>query len=177
MTSKQSLIATAIGVAFIGIAVLSRILPHPFNFTPLTAIALFGGVYFSKRLAFVVPMAALLISDSILGFHSTMPWVYGSFLAAGLIGYALRGRKSVLSVSAGTLASSILFFVVTNFGVWASGSMYMHSWAGLLECYTAAIPFFRNSFAGDVVFVAAMFGLYEVSLRLVASRAQEASAR
>jgi hypothetical protein len=177
MTSKQSLVATAVGVIFIGIAVLSRVLPHPLNFTPLTAIALFGGVYFSKRLAFVVPMAALLISDSILGFYGMMPWVYGSFLAAGLIGYFIRGRKSVLTVSAGTLVSSILFFLVTNFGVWASGTMYLHSWAGLLECYTAAIPFFRNSFAGDVVFVAAMFGLYEGSLRLIAFRSKEVIAR
>ncbi|MCX6136221.1 MAG: hypothetical protein NTV54_01825 [Ignavibacteriales bacterium] len=106
-----------------------------------------------------------------------MPWVYGSFLAAGAIGIAISGRRSVLSIAAATLASSILFFVVTNFGVWAGGTMYVHSWAGLMECYVAAIPFFRNSIAGDVVFVAVMFGIYEMALRYANNAAKEMAAR
>jgi hypothetical protein len=177
MTSKQTFFTTIVAILFIAVAVASRLLPHPLNFTPLTAIALFGGVYLNKRLALVIPLAALFISDAFLGFYDMMPWVYGSFLAAGIIGIMISGRKSVLSVSAATLASSLLFFAVTNFGVWAGGTMYVHSWAGLTECYVAAIPFFRNSIAGDAIFVTAMFGFYEMALRYAKRTADRVTVR
>jgi hypothetical protein len=176
MKSKQTFITFAIGIAFVTVAVLSRLLPHPLNFTPLTAIALFGGVYFSRRFALIVPLIALLISDAVIGFYGAMLWVYGGFIVAGFIGMWLRNHKTPLFVAGGTLASSTIFFLLTNFGVWATGTMYVHNWAGLSECFVAAIPFFRNSLAGDAIFVAAMFGLYELSVALLRRQLQRVTA-
>jgi hypothetical protein len=163
MNSKSA--KFGIAAVLIVIAALSRLLPHPSNFTPIAAIALFGGVYLDKRFAFVVPILAMLVSDYFIGFYGGMYWVYGSFVLIGIIGLWLRNHKKPLLILGGTLASSIFFFVITNFGVWMTpGSIYPNTWGGLVECYVAAIPFFRNSLGGDVIFVAAMFGLYELLL-------------
>ena len=163
MNTKTSKIIVA--VLFVLLAALSRLLPHPANFTPIAAMALFSGVYLERRLAFIVPMAAMLLSDYFLGFYTEMIWVYGSFLLIAVIGLWLKNHKNPLFILGGTLTGSILFFVVTNFGVWAvPASMYPKSFAGLAECYTAAIPFFRGTVEGDVFFVAVLFGLYELVL-------------
>jgi hypothetical protein len=165
MNSKYSFTKYAAALLLIAVAAFSRMLPHPSNFTPLAAIALFGGVYLDKRFAFVVPILAMLASDYFIGFYGEMYWVYGSFVLIGLIGLWLRNHKKPLLILGGTLASSILFFVVTNFGVWMTpGSIYARNWSGLVECYVAAIPFFRNTLGGDLLFVSVMFGLYELLL-------------
>jgi len=158
------------GVIFslILLAALSRLLPHPPNMVPITAMALFGGVYLERRLAFILPMVALLISDYFLGFYQGMPWVYGGFLGVGLIGLWLRSHRGVSTTIGASLAGSTLFFIVSNFGVWASAQVsYPHTVAGLATCYVAAIPFFRNSLVGDLFYVGALFGLFELSTRLV----------
>ena len=147
-------------------AALSRIIPHPANFAPIAAIALFSGAYLNKKYACVIPIAAMLLSDIILGFHSGMIWVYGSFVIIAFMGLWLKNNKKLLRIAGTTIASSVLFFVVTNFGVW-TGGMYGYTFNGLIECYTMAIPFFRNSVAGDVLYVAVMFGLYELVTRYV----------
>lgn len=145
-------------------AALSRLLPHPANFTPITAIALFGGVYLDKKHTFIVPVAAMLISDYFIGFYSGWMWVYASFAAIGFIGLWLRNHKGILPIAGASFAGSVLFFVVTNFGVWISSQVtYSHDIAGLVACYTAAIPFFRNTLAGDLVYVGALFGIYELA--------------
>ncbi len=163
MKSKQIVLQSLAAVALIALAAGSRLLPHPLNFTPVAAIALFGGVYLDKRLALAIPLAAMLVSDAFLGFYGEMLFVYGSFVGVGLIGLWIRNHKSVLSILGGTLAGSVLFFIVTNFGVWViPGSMYAKNLAGLAECYTAAIPFFRSSVEGDVIFVTVLFGVYEL---------------
>jgi hypothetical protein len=137
----------------------SRLIPHPPNVASITAVALFGGAYLSdKRLAFLVPLAALFLSDLILGFYSHMEIVYGSFASVVCIGFWLQKKSSALRIAGAALASSILFFVVTNFGVWAFGSMYPKTTAGLLTCYVAAIPFFQNTLLGDALYTAALFG-------------------
>lgn len=144
------------------VAAFSRLLPHPANFTAIAAIALFGGVYLEKRFAFVVPILAMLLSDYFIGFYGGMFWVYGSFVLIGLIGLWLKNHKKPLFILGGTLASSILFFVITNFGVWMTpGSMYAPTWGGLAECYVFAIPYFRNTVSGDLFFVVVMFAAYE----------------
>jgi hypothetical protein len=172
MNTKTSKVVVA--VLFVLLAALSRLLPHPANFTPIAAIALFGGVYLERRLAFVVPVAAMLLSDYFLGFYIEMLWVYGSFLLIAVIGLWLKNHKKPLYILGGTLTGSILFFVVTNFGVWAvPASMYPKSFAGLVECYTAAIPFFRGTVEGDVFFVAVLFGLYELFLVVAKKLASE----
>lgn len=155
-------------VAMILAAAASRLIPHPPNFAPIGAMALFGGACFaSKRVAFLVPLAAMLVSDLAigllsgdlsLGFHRLIPVVYGSFALIVCLGFLLRRRRSLFPVAGAALASSILFFVLTNFGVWALGSWYPKTWEGLVACYVAAIPFFHNTLLGDAVYTTVLFG-------------------
>ena len=157
------------------IAASLRLLPHPPNFTPIGAMALFGGAYFGKRvLAFAAPLGALLLSDAILGFHSGMPYVYGSVALVVLVGWAVAKRQAMLTIAGAALASSILFFLVTNFGTWATGEIYPPTLAGLTACYVAAIPFFQNTLAGDLFFSALLFGGFALLERRIPTlRAQE----
>jgi hypothetical protein len=146
-------------LSMISAAALSRLIPHPPNMTSMSAVALFGGAYFSdKRLAFAVPLAALLLSDLVLGFYQHMEVVYGSFALIVVIGVWLQHHRSVPAVAGAALASSILFFVVTNFGVWAFDSFYPKTLAGLITCYVAAIPFFQNTLQGDLLYTLILFG-------------------
>ena len=163
--NKQNFLRYGAAVAFIVIAAFSRLLPHPANFTAVGALALFGGVYLDKKFAFLIPLLAMLVSDYVIGFYGGMYWVYGSFVLIGFVGLWLKNHKKPAVILGATLTSSVLFFVITNFGVWMTpGSIYAPSWAGLVDCYISAIPFFRNTIAGDVVFVSVMFGAYELLL-------------
>jgi hypothetical protein len=124
-------------------AVLTRLVPHLPNFTPITAIALFGGLYISNRLlAYALPLFIMAVSDAFLGFYSITIFVYAAFMIVTLIG-TKRKKPSILTIFLGSLS----FFIVTNFGVWLLG--YPKTWTGLVECYTLALPFFRNSLLGD----------------------------
>ena len=154
-----------VGTALVVLAALSRLIPHPMNFAPITAIALFGGMYFDKRFAPVLPLLALLISDYFIGFYDGIMWVYASFIISVGAGMWLKSHKSVPMVVSATVANSILFFIISNFGVWYSELLYPRTFAGLIECYTLALPFFRNTFAGDLFYVAAMFGAYEIVMK------------
>ena len=136
-----------------------RLVPHPPNFTPIAAMALFGGATFGRRwLAFAAPLSAMLLSDAVLGFYSGMWVTYLAVALIVLVGWVALSRVSVLRVAGAALASSILFFLVSNFGVWALSGMYPHNSAGLVACYVAAIPFFQNTVAGDLVYSALLFG-------------------
>jgi len=153
--------ATLAGMIFLAAAL--RLIPHPPNFTPVAAMALFGGAYLSeRRLAFGLPLAALLLSDAVLGFYQGMIWVYGSFALIVCLGLQLRSRRRLLPIAGAALAGSVLFFVVTNFGVWASGGLYPRTLTGLGACYAAAIPFFQNTIAGDLVYTALLFGGFAI---------------
>jgi hypothetical protein len=137
-------------IAFMLIAVLFRLLPHLPNFTPITAIALFGGLYFSnKTMAYLVPLVIMALSDLFLGFHSISFVVYAAFIVVSFIGTQTK-KPSVFTI----LLSSISFFIITNFGVWLIG--YPKTWSGLVECYTLALPFFRNSLLGDLFYSGVM---------------------
>jgi hypothetical protein len=162
--------------ALVVLAALARLLPHPPNFTPVGALALFGGATFADRRAgFLVPLAAMLLSDAVLGFHSGMPVVYAAFVAIVGIGLILRARRTPLRLAGASLAASVLFFVVTNFAVWAMGSTYPKTAGGLIACYAAAIPFFGNTLLGDAFFTAVLFGgLALVEWRVPAVRAAAA---
>ena len=145
--------------AIILAAALSRLIPHPPNMTSVTAVALFGGAYFSdRRLAFLVPLAALFLSDLVLGFYHHMEIVYASFALIVCIGLWLQKNRSALHIAGAALASSVLFFVLTNFAVWAFDSLYPMTLDGLIACYVAAIPFFRNMLLGDVLYTVLLFG-------------------
>jgi hypothetical protein len=155
-------------------AAFSRVLPHPANVAPITALALFGAVHLGKKYAFIIPLAAMLLSDYVLGFYHGMIWVYASFIAIGCIGLWLRSRLTVVRMVTASMTGSVLFFIVTNFGVWISSQVtYSHSVAGLEECYIAAIPFFRNTLVGDIAYSGIMFGVYELLSRFVPSLQQE----
>jgi len=150
-----------------------RFLPHAPNFAPITAIAIFGGAYLSRRSAFVLPLAAMLVSDYFIGFYNpaVMASVYLSFAVSGLLGVWLRTRKNVANALGVTLFASIQFYALTNFAVWAFGTLYPKTAAGLLSSYINALPFFRNTLLGDVFYVGVLFGIYEtvryfVSLRV-----------
>lgn len=154
-------------------AALSRLLPHPFNFTPIGAIALFGGAYFTRKsLAFIIPMAAMLLSDALIGFHGSMWAVYISFLLTVGIGMGLLNKVTAGRVFGGAILSSILFFLITNFAVWyGAGSFYPQNFAGLGACYLAGIQFYQqdffgnlffNTIMGDVFFSSLLFGSFEL---------------
>ncbi|MFQ5670861.1 MAG: DUF6580 family putative transport protein [Acidobacteriota bacterium] len=165
-------------IGLVGLAALARMLPHPWNVTPVAAMALFGGVVLGRPLfAIGVPLAALALSD--LAVNSWMqgnplappdPWVYGSFLLIGIIGCLLRSRRNVGVLAAASLAGSGLFFLLTNFGVWAGGLLYPRTLQGLVACYAAAVPFLARTLLGDLFWNAVLFGSYLAAVRWSASR-------
>jgi uncharacterized membrane protein len=157
-------------VGLIAAAAATRLLPHPPNVTPMAAMALFGGAHLAdRRLAFLVPLGAMLASDLVLGLHALLPVVYGAFALIVWIGTRLAGRITPVRVAAATLAGSVLFFVVTNFGVWALGGLYPRTAAGLVAAYVAAIPFFRNTLLGDAAYALLLFGGYALLERTLAA--------
>lgn len=141
-----------------------RLIPHPPNFVPIAAMALFGGAYFTKKwVAIVVPLTALFITDLIIGFHGTMWAVYLSFILIVMIGMMMIKKKKVSNFFLASVSSSVLFFVISNFGVWITGPYYSKDITGFTACYTAAIPFFHYTLLGDLFFVALLFGAYEIA--------------
>lgn len=154
---SKPLLRFAVLSGMIGLAVLARLLPHPPNFAPIGAVALFAGAVFAdRRVAFLIPFVSLILSDIFLGIHELLPVVYGCFAINVLLGRFLRGRRTILPTAGMTLLGSIQFFLITNFGCWLLD--YPHTWEGLTSCYLAALPFFRNSVLGDLFYVGLLFG-------------------
>lgn len=159
----------------------SRLLPHPPNFTPIAAMALFAGATLSSRWqAFLVPLAAMVLSDLVLysmhtethdpaGYLAMQLVVYACFAATVSIGLALQSRRKVLPLAGAALGSSILFFVVTNFAVWVlrQGNAYPSTMEGLVACYVAALPFFQWTVLGDLGFAAVIFGVFALLEQMV----------
>lgn len=155
-------------------AAMSRLLPHPPNFTPIAAVALFGAAYFKPRwLAVFIPLLSLWISDLILNnavyaeyadgfvwFTGSLIWIYGSFLLISLLGFFTLQNITAGRVIGVSLIASVLFFLISNFGVWVSSGIYPISAEGLLSCYTAALPFFGNTILGDLCYSGAMFASF-----------------
>lgn len=151
-------------------AVVLRLLPHLPNVAPIAAMALFGGVYLNKKYALIVLLVSLFISDLFLGFYASMPYVYGSFVLTGLIGIWLRTHKSVPNVILASFSSSVLFFLITNFGFFLTNDIYPRTFAGQIEAYVMALPFFRNTLLGDLGYVSLFFGSYELVLQFISNR-------
>jgi hypothetical protein len=149
--------------AMIFAAAFVRLIPHPPNFAPVAAMALFGGAYFSKKwAAFLVPIAAMFFTDLILGFHETMWAVYLSFALIVTIGMLILKEKKIGNIFFASVISSVSFFIITNFGAWLSSGIYPKTTTGLVTCYTAAIPFFHQTLLSDLFFVGVLFGLYHL---------------
>lgn len=150
------------GFGILALALLSRFLPHPPNFTPILAIALFGGAIFkNKKIALAIPIAAVFLSDLFLGLHESMIAVY---LCLGLFMYmGMNLKKSnSKSIAINSIAAAVIFFLVTNFSVWAFGGMYAPNLSGLMESYALAIPFFNWSLISTLLFSGVLFGAYNM---------------
>jgi len=150
----------AIVSAMIVLAALSRWLPHPWNFSPLEAMALFAGARIAdRRLAMLVPLLALFLSDWFIGFYADIWVVYACFAAMALAGRRLRQAGPGKIASYG-LISAGGFFLITNFSVWALGTMYPHTASGLIGAYVSALPFLQNQLAGVAFYGVLLFGGY-----------------
>lgn len=150
------------------LGVVMRLMWHPANFTPVLALVLFGGVYFDKKYAMLFPLFLMMATDMILGMHDMMLFTWGSLILISLLGFFLRGHFTWLRLTVASVTSAVLFFVVTNFGVWVSG-YYPMTLKGLMDCYILAIPFFRTMLVSTIVYSFIFFGLYEV----IANRVKE----
>ena len=160
-------------VALIVIGILGRIIPHPPNFTPIIAIALLAShVFKNKWIVILTPLMAMWISDlvinnylyagyydSLLIFSSSFLWVYGPIICIALLGTVLIKKVKISNIALSSISGSLIFFLVTNFGVWISGTMFPKSLFGLIECYTFALPFFGNALVGDLVYCTILFTL------------------
>src|SRR5216683_92324 len=159
---------TLLALALIVLAAALRIAPHPWNFTPVGAMALFSGaVLKDRRLAFLFPLLALFAGDLFIGFHKLIPIVYASFLVSVAIGLWLRDRRTVARISLATLLGAIQFFLVTNFAVWWLLNSYPKTTSGLAACYLAGIPFFWNTLAGDAFYATLLFGAFALAERFI----------
>ncbi|MBU1085230.1 hypothetical protein KKB06_02680 [Patescibacteria group bacterium] len=169
LSKKEKIIGSVIIIVFILIGVGLRLLPHPPNFVPIVAIALFGGTYLSKKTALTLPMMAMVISDIFIGFYEIklMVFVYGSFLICVLLGFWLKNHKKWQTVFGGLISCAFIFFLLTNFAVWAFTPWYPKTFLGLIQCYFLAIPFFRNTLLGSLLYGSVFFGAYEVAEFLV----------
>lgn len=152
--------AGVIGIVII--AAVMRILPHPPNFAPIGGLALFSGAHLSLKQAMAISLTTMFVSDLFLGFHATIPFVYGSFIAIVFIGSFLKKKRKTYYLLGASLAASILFFIVTNFGVWFVGTMYPKTISGLINAYALGIPFFRNTIIGDLVYTLSFFYGYRI---------------
>ena len=152
----------------IAAAAALRLVPHPPNFSPIDAVALFSGAYLGRRpLAFAAPIGALLLSDLVLGFYHGVGTVYATVALIVVIGSIALRRVSAPRVGVVAIASAILFFAITNFGMWLFSGFYPRTVAGLEACYVAAIPFFQNTLAGDLFYAALLFGGFRLAEHLV----------
>lgn len=180
MNSRSS-IPVITSIILIIAAILYRVFPHPHNFAPITGVALFGGAVFSRKIyAFLVPLVALYLGDLIINntiarqffsevqgfiwFSEYMIFNFVAFAMIALIGHTYLKKMSPGKIIGGAIFSSILFFVVTNFGSWLTSGFYPKSMVGLTESFASGIPFFQNTLLGDLVFTCALFGIYKLVL-------------
>jgi len=194
--NKPALLRTVLILAMIVLAAVVRLAPHPWNFTPVGAIALFSGAMVRDRcLAFLFPLLVMFTTDAIMGFNKLSLLVYASFLLSVLIGRAVVGarfslprgtkgasprakresqpesatgakKRTLQRIAGATFLGSLQFFLVTNFGVWAFLTTYPRTPAGLAACYLAGIPLFWNTLAGDAFYTTLLFGSFALAERL-----------
>jgi hypothetical protein len=193
--NKPALFQTFLIFGMIALAAALRLAPHPWNFTPVGAIALFSGAMVrDRRLAFLFPLLVMFATDAVIGFNKLSPLVYASFLVSVLIGRTVVGARFTLAAHAGasprakresegdayppgkkyvllriggaTFLGALQFFLITNFGFWAFLDSYPRTGAGLATCYIAGIPFFWNTLAGDGVYATLLFGGFFLAERL-----------
>ena len=152
------------------VGVVSRIYPYAPNFTPLLSIALLSGLYSKNRFFVLLPILIMLMSDIIIGNHAVVPWVYSSFILIFALGYFVK-KSSYFYIFICSIFSSVIFFIISNLGVWFAGG-YSYSFNGLIACYTAAIPFFKNTLISTILYssvihsVVSIVSSYDKQLRV-----------
>lgn len=172
---KKLNLQTGVLSIIILLAAFTRIMPHPPNFSPIAAIGLFGAAHFAKKWqAFFIPLIGIWVSDlvinnyvysssssNIVWFYSGFYWQYISYILIIFAGLFIFNRGiSLTKTVGGMISSSGIFFLVSNFGVWAGGTMYPKNFGGLITCYAAGIPFIHNTIISDVLFTTVLFGTY-----------------
>lgn len=146
------------------IAAMGRLIPHPANFTPVGASTLFGGATLPRPWNYLAPLLVMFVTDIFLGFHATIIYVYGSFLLSAFLAERfLKNDRNLVRVGLLSVTTTLLFFLITNFGVWASTAMYAKTGAGLMESYLMGLPFLGNMLLGDLLFGVGFFGLYQLA--------------
>ena len=168
--NKQTIILAILLVSF---AVLSRFLPHPVNFAPLGALGLYAGTFFVDKRYWLLPVVALLLSDALLGFYHwiSMLFVYAGFVFAVIIGRIGPGKKlSAFRFGMAVFLGANIFFILSNFGTWLSGTLYPLTLGGLVSCYIAAIPFYGNTLLGDLVYAGLLFDLHLSAQHFIANK-------
>lgn len=153
----------AIAITLVVAGVLMRFIPHVPNFAPIGAIALFGGAMLGWRLAIWLPLAAMMISDIFLGFYQGIIFTWLGFLLVAGLGMLLKNKNFMKKVALGAPAAAVIFYLVSNFGVWLTSGMYSMTLVGFIDCYVQAIPFFRATLIGDLFFSTVIFGAYELA--------------
>lgn len=170
MKTKFSNLEIILGITLLLVGAGARLIPHPANFAPLGAIAIFSGLFLPRKLALWLPLAALLVSDLFIGFYmwEVMATVYISFFLTTFV--ATKIQQKFAPIVGLTLAGAVFFFIATNAAVWAFGTMYTHNLAGLGQSYTQALPFFRNSLLGDLFYTGILVGSYQLVKIFLADR-------
>lgn len=148
-----------LAIALIVLGISSRLMDHTPQFTAILAVAMFAGMYLRPIQAMIVPVALMVVTDLILGFHDTMVFTWGSMLIVSALGLWLKNRKSVTSVLAGSIVSALIFFVITNLAAWPT--LYPMTWDGLRECFILAIPFFRTTLLSTIAYSLVLYAGYE----------------
>ena len=179
LPAETIVLRTFLAGLLIVLAAILRVTPHPWNFTPIGAMALFSGATVKdRRLAFAFPLLTLFAGDVFVGLRKLIPVVYASFLVNVLIGTWVKKRRSVPRIGLAVFAGALQFFLITNFGMWAVENFYPHTSTGLIACYIIGIPLFWNTLAGDALYSALLFGSFALAERfLPALRASPAQAR
>jgi hypothetical protein len=149
-----------LAILLIVLGIATRLLPHNSQFTAILAVSMFAGLYLKPRYAMIVPVAMMIASDIILGFHDTMVYTWGSMLIISALGIWLKSRKSFATVLGGSILSATIFFVITNLGAWIS-PLYPDTLAGLKECFIMAVPFFRSTLVSTVAYSLVLYAGYE----------------
>ena len=157
--------------ALLALGIISRLIIHLPNFTPVIAVALFSGCVLKRNQAFLYPLVLMAITDVFLGAHETILFTYGSIVLIIGMGLLMKNRMNLKNIIVASLFADILFFVITNFGVWVATNIYPHTWDGLVECFIMALPFFQNSLLSTFIYAFLLFGSYEyLTVRLKGTR-------
>lgn len=157
---SESFKDTFLALILVVIGVIFRVVPHPDNFSPVTAIALFSGVTLPASIALSVPLLVMMISDLFIGTHGLIWLTWSSFFVVTCLGLLIQRNARFRSVLLGTLGASIFFFLISNLGVFLFENMYPRTWNGFVQCYVMALPFFKNTLLGDLIYGFAFFSLF-----------------